>query len=553
MKRSLHWLRWLFPAILLLPLLAGLFGTFLSSFNLFFFQKNLDILESWTRLWEHPSTWPALWLSLRTAVIATLLSLLGSGMILSMWQSNFLRHWLGRWLILPIALPHATAAIILILLLAPSGWLWRLFATSNSLPPEFPFPHDTAGWALVFGLVSKELPFLLLIQLNVCRQLPEATRFKTAQLLGQPPWLGWWLTVFPSLYQQIRLPLWAVLAFSFSVIDMALILGPTAPPTFSVLILQWSTDPMLEQQALAAAGSLLQGIVLLILLLCWWVVEQVIRVLPQIPTSMWSLHKIGFLLNQIAWSLIVSGMVLLCGGMTCLLLWSFARRWPFPAGLPTEWTLLTWERNSAELIPLLTTTASLGVAAAAIGLLLVMIWLYFQHSPNCDRSLVEESWVYLPLILPQLTFLFGIQILANFLRLEGTALLVLWMHLVYVLPYTLLLLAGSWRTNQLRFRRVGQILGQSAWRILWSVQLPMLRPLILLTMAIGFSVSLAQYLPTTVAGAGRWSTLTTEAVSLASGQDRRLLSLLGIWQSFLPALSLSLAWLLRGPAWQKNF
>lgn len=553
MKRSLHWLRWLFPAILLLPLLAGVFGTFLSSFNLFFFQKNLDILESWTRLWEHPSTWPALWLSLRTAVIATLLSLLGSGMILSMWQANFLRHWLGRWLILPIALPHATAAIILILLLAPSGWLWRLFATSNSLPPEFPFPHDTAGWALVFGLVSKELPFLLLIQLNVCRQLPEATRVKTAQLLGQPPWLGWWLTVFPSLYQQIRLPLWAVLAFSFSVIDMALILGPTAPPTFSVLILQWSTDPMLEQQALAAAGSLLQGIVLLILLLCWWVVEQVIRVLPQIPTSMWSLHKIGFLLNQIAWSLIVSGMVLLCGGMTCLLLWSFARRWPFPAGLPTEWTLLTWERNSAELIPLLTTTASLGVAAAAIGLLLVMIWLYFQHSPNCDRSLVEESWVYLPLILPQLTFLFGIQILANFLRLEGTALLVLWMHLVYVLPYTLLLLAGSWRTNQLRFRRVGQILGQSAWRILWSVQLPMLRPLILLTMAIGFSVSLAQYLPTTVAGAGRWSTLTTEAVSLASGQDRRLLSLLGIWQSFLPALALSLAWLLRGPAWQKNF
>ena len=553
MKRSLHWLRWLFPAILLLPLLAGVFGTFLSSFNLFFFQKNLDILESWTRLWEHPSTWPALWLSLRTAVIATLLSLLGSGMILSMWQSNFLRYWLGRWLILPIALPHATAAIILILLLAPSGWLWRLFVTSNSLPPEFPFPHDTAGWALVFGLVSKELPFLLLIQLNVCRQLPEATRVKTAQLLGQPPWLGWWLTVFPSLYQQIRLPLWAVLAFSFSVIDMALILGPTAPPTFSVLILQWSTNPMLEQQALAAAGSLLQGMVLLILLLCWWVVEQVIRVLPQIPTRVWGLHKIVFLLNRIAWTIIFSGIVLLCGGMTCLLLWSFARRWPFPAGLPTEWTLLTWERNSAELIPLLATTAGLGVAAAVIGLLLVMIWLYFQHSPNCDRSLVEESWVYLPLILPQLTFLFGIQILANFLRLEGTALLVLWIHLVYVLPYTLLLLAGSWRTNQLRFRRVGQILGQSAWRILWSVQLPMLRPLILLTMAIGFSVSLAQYLPTTVAGAGRWSTLTTEAVSLASGQDRRLLSLLGIWQSFLPALALSLAWLLRGPAWQKNF
>ena len=106
-------------------------------------------------------------------------------------------------------------------------------------------------------------------------------------------------------------------------------------------------------------------------------------------------------------------------------------------------------------------------------------------------------------------------------------------------------IAGGWNGRLIKWRASGDDL--------WSVQLPVLRPLILLTMAIGFSVSLAQYLPTTLAGAGRWSTLTPEAVSLASGQDRRLLSLLGIWQSFLPALALSLAWLLRGPAWQKNF
>ena len=74
-----------------------------------------------------------------------------------------------------------------------------------------------------------------------------------------------------------------------------------------------------------------------------------------------------------------------------------------------------------------------------------------------------------------------------------------------------------------------------------------------MTLAIGFSVSLTQYLPTILAGAGRWSTLTKEAVSLASGQDRRLLSFLGIWQLILPALALSIAWVLRGPAWQKNF
>ena len=42
----------------------------------------------------------------------------------------------------------------------------------------------------------------------------------------------------------------------------------------------------------------------------------------------------------------------------------------------------------------------------------------------------------------------------------------------------------------------------------------LLRPL-LIALAVGFAVSVAQYLPTLFAGGGRFSTLTTEALSLA--------------------------------------
>ena len=43
--------------------------------------------------------------------------------------------------------------------------------------------------------------------------------------------------------------------------------------------------------------------------------------------------------------------------------------------------------------------------------------------------------------------------------------------------------------------------------------------------AVGFAVSTAQYLPTIFAGSGRFATLTTEALSLASGGNRRIVGL----------------------------
>ncbi|MGB3177086.1 MAG: ABC transporter permease, partial [Albidovulum sp.] len=52
--------------------------------------------------------------------------------------------------------------------------------------------------------------------------------------------------------------------------------------------------------------------------------------------------------------------------------------------------------------------------------------------------------------------------------------------------------------------------------------------------AIGFAVSVAQYLPTLFLGAGRITTLTTEAVTLSSGSDRRVSGVYAVLQATLP-------------------
>jgi putative thiamine transport system permease protein len=59
--------------------------------------------------------------------------------------------------------------------------------------------------------------------------------------------------------------------------------------------------------------------------------------------------------------------------------------------------------------------------------------------------------------------------------------------------------------------------------------------------AVGFAVSVAQYLPTLYVGAGRWNTVTTEAVTLAAGAQRSLTSAYAWLQFVLPVLGFALA------------
>jgi putative thiamine transport system permease protein len=62
--------------------------------------------------------------------------------------------------------------------------------------------------------------------------------------------------------------------------------------------------------------------------------------------------------------------------------------------------------------------------------------------------------------------------------------------------------------------------------------------------ATGFAVSIAQYLPTLFVGAGKFTTITTEAVSMASGSDRRMMAVLALWQQLLPFIVFALATLI---------
>jgi putative thiamine transport system permease protein len=152
--------------------------------------------------------------------------------------------------------------------------------------------------------------------------------------------------------------------------------------------------------------------------------------------------------------------------------------------------------------------------------------------------------IYTPLLVPQMSFLFGLQVLLVTVGLDGTWLGLGWSHLLFVLPYVFLSLGDPFRRLDERYARSARCLGATPNRVFWRIKLPMLRRPVLAAFAVGFAVSAGQYLPTLFAGAGRFATLTTEAVSLAAGADRRVIGLYALAQAALPLLPFALVLLL---------
>lgn len=160
------------------------------------------------------------------------------------------------------------------------------------------------------------------------------------------------------------------------------------------------------------------------------------------------------------------------------------------------------------------------------------------------RSARGDGWVWLPLVLPALPLADGQYRLALYAWLDGEWWTVLWGHLLWVVPWMLFILRPAWRQRDPRMAVIARTLGWDPTRIFWLLTLPSLTRPLLTALAVGFSVSIAQYLPTLWLGAGRIPTLTSQAVALSSGGEAQTLAAQALWQLLLPAVCFTLTSLL---------
>ena len=173
-----------------------------------------------------------------------------------------------------------------------------------------------------------------------------------------------------------------------------------------------------------------------------------------------------------------------------------------------------------------------------------------SYSTDYGKQHIFDWLIYVPILLPQIGFLFGLHVLLIYLNLNGDLCAIIALHLMYVLPYVYLTLKGPYLAYEEEYLLQANRLSHRPWHNYVLVKIAMLKPAIFTAFAIGFSVSIAQYLPTLIAGEGRYSTLTTEAVPQAASGDRKQVGSMAMLQAFFPIMVFWLAQFIP-PRWTK--
>lgn len=468
--------------------------------------------DTWLALWQDPQ-WPE-------ALIATLVSTslsVGGALLLTLivlcglYPGERWQRYLQRPPLL-LALPHVALASGFFFLFSDCGWLARLL---NLSPPP-----DNYGITLGLMLALKEAWFLLWFSASQLQNQRLSQQITLAMTLGYGELQSRLFVLVPQLLPRLGWALVAVAAYSLSVVDAALILGPANPPTFAVLAWQWLTDSDISRQNMGLAASC----VLLLFLGGFMVFGRLAWGVFNLRIGRFSGNR--YALNPTFAGTVASTSLSLLGFMALAMLvtWSFAEGWFYPARWPESLTLSGWQQ--VGLAPVWTSFVA-GLVSALLASVVTILWL-----KGCSRR--YDRWLYLPLLLPALPLAAGQYQLLLRLHMEGSWAAIIWSHLLWVVPYTLLILSPAWHRIDTRLALTAQTFGWSPGKILCLIQIPLLVRPLLAALAVGFSVSIAQYLPTLYAGAGRFSTVTTEAVALSSGGDPQQFAIQALLQMLLP-------------------
>ncbi|WP_211294019.1 ABC transporter permease [Vibrio gangliei] len=543
------------------PIIPGLIGMLSPAFGII---PPLGLFEFSLTGFEKVADWPAVMhsicLSMFSAITSTFLATIMAFSILQAYWNRPAWHKVEKLLSPLLALPHVAFAVGFLFLFSDTGWFARALNSVFSAFSTFNTQgwlnvQDNLGLGLTLALAIKETPFLVLMSLPILNNLRIQQTLAVSQSLGYSAAQTWWKVILPQWLRHMRFPFFAIMAYSSSVVDVSLIIGPTHPPTFAVLVWQWFNEPDLSLLPRAAAGALCLFLLCSALIGLVYFIERLLlhyargwltsgkknadSVYGKSSSSIFSPLSINSAIQSTMTSAVAPVLMavsLLC--LPALLVWTFAQRWQFPQLLPSDWSLRFWISEWPYIQQAIQTSLCLAVASTIIALIFAIIAQeYRQHF----RLRLPMYVIALPMLIPQLSLLFGLQVTTLWINQEYYWLWVIWSHLFFAFPYIYLSLDGPWQSYPTRLSQTAVSLSASPFKAFVMIKLRTLASALAFAFSMGMSVSLAQYLPTLMLGSGRIVTLTTEAVALSSGHDRRIIALYALWQALVPFIFFSLA------------
>ncbi|NRB80953.1 MAG: ABC transporter permease subunit [Saccharospirillaceae bacterium] len=501
------------------------------NFNTFSFNAWFDLLQ-------HPSFFSAFKLTVSTGFLSTSFSILFSFIIFYRYVYFKPSRFLNKILTPMLAIPHAAFAIAFILLLSPSGWLLKIIGQFVGwvIPPNIVTVNDSYALSLTLVLILKETPFLILMMMTQLPNIPVKSNRLITQSLGYSDFASFVYIMLPQLLKNIRLPIYAVLAFSLTVVDVAQIIGPNAPPTLGVLIHQWISNSDFTLRLQAASGAIFLLLLVVSFIVLFYVLEQCCIKLILLKSSA-SKRSIMFesvfaQLGKIIYFILLLSILVI----VVLILWSVTFRWGFTDILPNSFSLKFWQKSQEALLLGLKNAFIFAMISTVLGLVLMVGALEFVNSKKTNRKYLPKTLMYLPLLLPQVSFLFGFNVFLLWFDFHYDWVAIIWAHSLFVMPYLYISLKSVFEKFDKRYTLQSYALNRGYFKTLFFIKLPMLKGSIYTAFALGFSVSVVQYLPTLYMGEGRIETITTQMVNMASGSDYRRIAIFALCQILLPLI-----------------
>lgn len=229
-------------------------------------------LDAYQAAFSNSEFWRSLLQSFYIAIVATALSTL-----LSIALALLLRS-AGRWATLAcqitLPIPHLVGVVGILMLLAPSGLLARIFLSLGWIQSDQDFPllvNDGASVGVLIHFLWKEIPFITLILLAVLRGLNPAYE-QQARALGATPWQCFWNITLPLMKPGILSASLMVFGFIFSSFEVPFLLGAIQSRTLPVYVYRAFTDTDLARRPEAIAlGLTLSAISIAVIALYLWI------------------------------------------------------------------------------------------------------------------------------------------------------------------------------------------------------------------------------------------------------------------------------------------
>ena len=429
-----------------------------------------------------------------------------------------------------LSVPHLAFFSGTLFLIMSSGFFSRaLYAvTGMDLSRYLGWESDPGGLSFAITLALKESLFLIFASLDKIEDGIFGKYQNISQSYGYNSFTAWVYLIWPRILHSIRYPIWMVLAYSMSVVDLSLSLGPTNPPSFSVVLWEYFGSSSLDSQMKSQMGSLHILFLLVSAIafyeICFYLFQKI-----SLLSLKWKVLDFKFISPR---TILNSYFSLQLLPILILLLWAFSAEWVFPHIFPQILTTHNIFQELEVIGPHILTTLSLGLISSLVSIVICLFW--FEWDSGAVSQPITLGFLLVP-VFPMLPLLYGFNIFIietqNYL---SSYFAVLYVHIFLILPYTYLMLKDSFIKFDKRIKNVGLSLNSSTFKFFFNVRLSSLKGVIATTFSIAFAVSVSQYLATVMIGGGRVETLTTDAVVAVIGQNRKLTAVNGLFQILLP-------------------